>query len=237
MKLDATSSTPLYMQLVDTIRHDIESGKFKPSDRIPTEKELSEEYGVSRITVRNALDKLAEEKLLVRMRAKGTFVRSEKISRNVSGMLSFSNICGISGLTPGAKTIKSVIEDATPEDMEQLGLSPDAKIIAIERIRYADGVPVSFEVSRFPERFSFLLQENLNDCSMFDIIRDKYGVVFSHSQKVIEVLFANYQLSCYLNVPRDYPLLSISSLTYDDENQVTHRTHQFIVSDKFKLIV
>jgi len=237
MKLDSTSSTPLYLQLVNVIRNNIELGIYKSGQKIPTEKELSEEYCVSRITVRNALDKLTEENLLVRLRAKGTFVKTEKISQHVSGVLSFSDVCAISGLTAGAKTIKSVIEEASPDDIANLGLPADAKMIVIERIRYADHVPVSFEVSRFPERFSFLLEEDLNNCSMFNIIRDKYNINFAHSQKVIEVVYADYQQSFYLNVPKGYPLLSISSLTFDGDGNVTHRTSQYIVSDKFKLIV
>ncbi len=106
-----------------------------------------------------------------------------------------------------------------------------------ERIRFADDVPVSFEISRFPERFSFLLQEDLNDSSMFGIISGKYGISFGESRKTIELTYATHEISVYLRLPEAYPLLLITSVSCDTSNIPAHRSFQYIVGDKFKLIV
>ncbi len=237
MTLDKKDALPLYKQLTDLIRSDIEVGKFKKGQKIPTEVELSKLYNVSRITVRNALEELAKENLLIRKQGKGTFVNTEKLSRGISGSISFSDMCRESGCKPGAKVIKCVIEDANDKDTEVLHLEPNSKIIVIERIRYADGVPVAFEISRLPERFTFLLDEDLNDTSMFSILAEKYGIVFTNPRKEIELTYSTYEMSRYLSLSLSHPLLLITGLSYDKEGTPTHRSMQFIVADKFKFVV
>lgn len=237
MTLDKKDALPLYKQLTDLIRGDIEVGKFKKGQKIPTEVELSKLYNVSRITVRNALEELAKENLLIRKQGKGTFVNTEKLSRGISGSKSFSDMCRESGCKPGAKVIKCVIEDANDKDTEVLHLEPNSKIIVIERIRYADGVPVAFEISRLPERFTFLLDEDLNDTSMFSILAEKYGIVFTNPRKEIELTYATYEMSRYLSISLSHPLLLITGLSYDSKGIPTHRSMQFIVADKFKFVV
>ena len=227
MHLESDSAEPLYIQLAYIIREDIQNGKYNAEQRIPTEKELSEIYSVSRITIRSALEILVKEGLLMRRRGKGTFIASKKLYKS-----------NINGMKPGAKTIKCVIEDAEPEDITELELTPEDKIIAVERIRYADDVPVSIEISRYPaSTYQFLLDEDLNNVSLFAVLNNKHNIRFSHATKVIEVKRASYQMATYLGVPRDYPLLYISSLTYDMANMPSHRTQQYINSDRFKLII
>lgn len=238
MHLESESAEPLYIQLAYIIREDIQNGKYNADQKIPTEKELSEIYSVSRITIRSALDILVRENLLTRRRGKGTFIVSKKLYKSMSGIYSFTDICNINGMKPGAKTIKCVIEDAEPDDISELNLSSEDKVIAVERIRYADGTPVSMEISRYPaETYQFLLDEDLNNNSLFSVLKDKHNIQFSHATKVIEVKRATYQMATYLGVPKDYPLLYISSLTYDMANTPSHRTQQYINSDRFKLIV
>ncbi len=238
MHLESDSAEPLYIQLAYIIREDIQNGKYNAEQRIPTEKELSEIYSVSRITIRSALEILVKEGLLMRRRGKGTFIASKKLYKSMSGIYSFTDICNINGMKPGAKTIKCVIEDAEPEDITELELTPEDKIIAVERIRYADDVPVSIEISRYPSStYQFLLDEDLNNVSLFAVLNNKHNIRFSHATKVIEVKRASYQMATYLGVPRDYPLLYISSLTYDMANMPSHRTQQYINSDRFKLII
>ena len=237
MPLNKQDILPLYKQLTDIFRKDIEDGKFKKGEKIPTEVELGKIYKVSRVTVRNALEELSKENLLIRKQGKGTFVNTEKLSRGIHGLQSFSDMCRESGCKPGAKVIKCIIEDANHKDIEVLQLEPGSKIIVIERIRYADDVPVALEVSRLPERFTFLLNEDLNDTSMFSILSDKYGIVFMETRKTIELVFATYEMSRYLNLSQGHPLLSISAVSNDKEGVPSHRSMQFIVGDKFKFII
>lgn len=227
-------SLPLYAQMANQLRFDIENEKYKKGEKIPTEKELCDIYHVSRVTVRNALDELSKEHLLIRRQGKGTFIAHEKFRRDISRGSSFTQICIANNQIPGAKVIKSLIEDANEADRAELKLPDKSKIIVIERIRYADNIPVALEISRFPERFSFLLSEDLNNTSLINLLFEKYNIAFECSSKVIELVYASYEMSRYLSVADCYPLIFISSLSVDSDGIPAHRSLQYVVGDKFK---
>lgn len=240
MNLQTNDEKPLYKQLCEIIKQDISDGRYKRGEKIPTECELCKIYSVSRNTVRKALKELTRDNLLIRKQGKGTFVSKEKITRMLSippDSRSFTELCREVGCVPGAKVIRSIIEDATQEDLEIFNLRVGEKVIVIERIRYVDGTPVSIEVSRFPEQYNFLLHENLNDCSMYELLRDKYNTVFLAKNITVEIAFASYEISQYLGITSGYPLLFINSVQADIKNNPVHRSLQYIIGDKFKLLI
>ena len=238
MKLDENKAEPLYTQLENLLKEKLETGDWQKGDKLPTEMELSEKFKVSRITVRKALSSLVQQGLIVKRSGKGTFVSGEKIKRPLSvGAISFPSLCEAQHLKPGARTIKSVLEMPTPRDREVLGLTEEDRIIAIERIRYADGTPVSVEVSHFVEELSFLLDEDLTNTSMYKLIREKYQVPFDSSRKVLELTYATYELARYLNVKSGHPLILISSeLSLPDGKKICF-SQQYILGDRFQMII
>ena len=227
---------PLYQQLVELLKEEIHVGRYKQGQKLPTELELCKLYHVSRNTVRSALQQLEKENLLLRQQGKGTFVSKKKYNHHIVPARSFTDMCREIGCKPDAKVIKSVIKDPSEADVVFLDLRPEAKIIAIERIRYTDGVPVELEISHFPESFSFLLDEDLNHCSMLELLREKYGIWFTKSRISLEVTFASYEMSHYLSVQKDYPLLLINSELSDQNGMPSCRCVQYVVGDKFKMI-
>lgn len=130
--------------------------------------------------------------------------------------------------------IKNVIEKATGDDCENLGIEADSRVLAIDRIRYADGVPVSLEQSRFTEDYLFLLQEDLNDCSLFELLRSKYGLTLKSDRNILEIAFASFEVSRYLQIPSKYPLLLMSGMILDGDGKNVFYSKQYIVGDKFK---
>ena len=230
------ANTPLYQQLKEKILANISAGAYSKGQRIPTEKELSETFGMSRVTVRRAVKDLEKEGILVSYPKRGTFVAQHSFRRNISHNSSFTEICEASGLKAGAKTIKSVIEDATPEDVQAFGISKNSKVIVLERIRYADKIPVAIETSRFPESYSFLIEEDLNNKSMISVLAEKYNIHFtSKGTTTIKLVNATYEQSKYLSLPKGYPLISISCISYDENGKPCHDSRQLIVGDKFEL--
>lgn len=236
-QLDNNISTPLYKQLEDILKKAIEDGTLRSGTRLPTEAELSAQYNVSRITVRKALSTLSQNRLLERKSGKGTFVAERKIQRNISGVLSFTEMCRMLGYEPGAKTIKLAIEDPNEDDIKQMKLASNEKIIAVERIRSVNGTPISIEMTKLPEEFFFLINENLDNTSLYELLSSKFGIVFTNSVKTIEIVFANYKESRYLSIPTGYPLLCISSVISDAEGKHLHLSRQLSVADKYKLMV
>ena len=230
-------SIPLYQQVKEKILLSIQKGEYSSGDKLPTENELENIYGVSRITVRKALEELTHEGYIVRRQGNGTFVSSDKLNRNIATNVSFTSVCEMAHTVPGAKVIKSVIEPATKDDIAELGLSENASVIVIERIRYANSVPVSVETCRFCDDFVFLLDEDLNDNSLYRLLSSKYDIQFADSSKTIEIVFSNFGNSKYLNVSVGYPLLSICSVVSDTKGKKAFRSRQYIVGDRFRLTI
>lgn len=237
MSLDNTSSTPLFQQLATELRAAIDTGEYPPGSRLPTENELCERYSVSRVTVRKALDELSRGEFLVRKPGKGTFVAEKKIQRKLDGVLSFTNMCKMMGYQPGAKTVKIALEQPTEDEREQLGLKKDEQMLVVERLRLADGRPVLLETSKFQESYFFLFNKDLNNTSMYEEIRKETGIVFTHSEKILEIVFANHQEAKYLDVAKGYPLLSIKSVVQDASGENYYLSRQLCIADKFKLMV
>lgn len=230
------TTEPLYLQLKKQLLENISAGVYSKGQKIPTENELAQIFSVSRITVRKALKELEQEGLLVRHQGKGTFVTDHSLRRDISHNSSFTEICSSTGLTPGGRTIKSVFEDATPSDVKELGVEPESKVIALERIRYADGIPVAIEISRFPEDFSFLIEEDLNNASLVTLLADKYNIHFTGTgTKTLKLVYATYEQAKYLSLPKGYPLISIACVSHDANGRPCHRSLQLIVGDKFEL--
>ena len=238
MKLSASSATPLYLQLHDDLVKNIRNNHLKPGDRLPTESELRETYSVSRVTVRKALGALVEEGYLDRKSGKGTFIRTPKIQRGrSSNALSFSRMCELRGLKPGAQVIKMALEAPSNKARETLQLTPQQKVLNIERVRTADDTPVILEINTFPDSFSFLFSENLNDTSLYKLLEDKYDIILDNSSKTIDMVFADHKQAEPLNVKKGYPLLRFNSMVRDKENKVINLCQQLCLGDKFKLIV
>ena len=231
-----TMSGPLYLQIKDTLLAQIKSGVYTCGQQIPTESALADIFSVSRVTIRKALKELEQDGLLIRHRGRGTFVADHSLRRNISENSSFTQICQFAGLVPGARTIKSVIEDATDSDVKELGIEAGSKVVVLERIRYANDKPVAIVFSRFPERFSFLIEEDLNDTSLIMVLAEKYHIRFTGTgTKTLKQVYATYEQAKYLSLSKGYPLISIACVSYDASGAPCHRSLQLIVGDRFEL--
>lgn len=236
-QINKSSSIPLYQQLYEKLRDEINEGRYPAGSRLPTEAELSEAYQVSRVTVRKAMEQLEKEDFLVRKVGKGTFVREHKVSRKLNAVMSYSEMCRSLGFTPGAKTIKTAFETASPKDIERLGLTGEQEILVIDRIRYANAMPVILETNKFTEDFFFLFDEDLNNRSLYEIIRQRKGIVFTNSVRRLEVIFANYQEARYLGLSVGYPLLKMSSVVTDSTGSFRYICSQRCAADKFEIVI
>jgi GntR family transcriptional regulator len=143
-KLDESSSLPLYQQLQRALRQAIENGAIAPDDALPPERDLAEMLGVSRITVRKAIDELAEEGLLVRKQGSGTFV-TNRVEKNFAKLTSFSEDMRARGREPRSVWLTKAAGTVTPEESLTLRSSPGTPVFRFHRIRYADDAPMAIE--------------------------------------------------------------------------------------------
>jgi GntR family transcriptional regulator len=142
--LDPEGSQPLYQQLQRALREAIEKRVLGPDDALPSERQLAADLGVSRITVRKAIQGLADEGFLEQRQGSGNFV-STRIDKNFAKLTSFSEDMRARGRTPRSVWIKKSTGTVTPEEALKLALSPGSTVYRFHRLRYADEAPMALE--------------------------------------------------------------------------------------------
>jgi GntR family transcriptional regulator len=147
--LDEERSLPLYQQLQRALRRAIEMKLLAPEDALPPERDLAEEFAISRITVRKALDGLVSEGLLTRRQGSGTYVAS-RVEKSFSKLSSFTEDMTSRGRTPRSMWLKKTQGVVTPEEAMATGFSPGTPVYRFTRLRFADDVPMSIEFCTIP---------------------------------------------------------------------------------------
>lgn len=235
MKLNPDNAIPLYLQLKEEIKNSIKTGELHYGEKIPTETEISEQYNVSRITVRRAIEELSREGFLTKKQGKGTFVQEHKIQRKIEHLLSFSEACEANGMNPTSMVTKKEIIHLTQEDAKAMNEEPGSSAIFLQRIRLADGFPVMCENNLFPySRFSFLLNESL-DGSLYRLLEEKHGIRVSIStNSYIDVVRANGDIAKKLQVSGGEPLFYLYCQMYDSRKELVHIGKQYIISERYR---
>lgn len=235
--LNSQTEQPLYKQLESKIRSEILGGSLSPGDKIETEEELSEKYGVSRITVRNAVSVLVEDGFLVKRQGKGTFVCKPKIERDIIAIEGFTLACEVNGTRAGSKTISIAEVDPTIMEMENLGLSENDKLIELRRIRYTGNEALSIEISAMVPKYKNLLSFTKMDTSLYKWIEENYGDIATTSKKTIEVTFATQEEAELLSIPFGSALFLIKGFVYDQDGKPMHKSVQLINADRYKFLI
>lgn len=233
--LARNNGTPLYLQLADVLREQIENGALKENEQIQTEKELSEVYNVSRITVRKALEVLTEEELLTRKQGMGTFVSGKKLVRSLNTLMSFSQSCIMSGKKPGTKFLSADIVEAMPNDINLLKVQKDEKIIRIRRLRYCDDIPVMIEENHFPRKYAYLLSEDLNR-PLYQTLAE-HNVILKFGTKKIGICYATREEAAELEVNENEALLYMRDTCMDINGQPVYYGKNIINSDRYTYIL
>lgn len=147
--LDEDHSLPLYQQLQRGLRRAIEMKLLAPEDALPPERDLAEEFSVSRITIRKALDGLVSEGLLTRRQGSGTFVAS-RVEKSFSKLSSFTEDMTTRGKAPRSQWLKKSQGAVSPEEAMATGFAPGTPVYRFNRLRYADDTPMSLEFCTLP---------------------------------------------------------------------------------------
>lgn len=231
------SGTPLYKQLYDAIMGKIKSGEYKMGDRIPAEPELIKMYGVSRITVRNAIQELVDDKVLVKRHGKGTFVAMPVYVESMVAEGSFTKSCLQQGKKPSTTIIEKSRMSGDEEVTSSLRVDTNQEIIRIERLRLVDETPAIYEIDYFIDKFDFIENEELDQQPILDILRQHTGIVAHVFEDIIEIASANSKQAKYLDIAEHEPLLKVSQTVIDQSNQIIYFNIQYIRSEVYKMAV
>lgn len=229
--LQAESSSPLYYQLMEKIRSDIERGVYIVGTKIPPEHELESTYRVSRVTVRRALQELTEAGFLERKQGKGTFVSVPKIRQDLRNIHSFHDCCKRNGTVPGTKVISIREKRADENDCRDLNLPEGSKILETVRVRFANGEPVILENNHFSMAYAYLQDAELSG-SLYRILAD-YGIVPAKAEHEIDMTRINQDEAKLLEAEAGTMVLRLREVIYDQKGRALHNSNQLIRGDRF----
>lgn len=227
------NQVPVYIQIHDQLKDEIEKGVWKVGDRLPSERELSVKFGVSRMTLRQAIQTLADEGILERKIGSGTYVANEKVQEKMSGTTSFTDIMESQNRTPSSKTISFFRSPASSSEAENLGLKKGDQILRMERIRYADNVPICFEVASIPaDIVKSFSKEEITD-SFYHTLKQK-GMEIGRANQTVTAILASEQIADYLEVKRGDAILRLRQISYLADGQPFEYVRTQYVGSRFE---
>jgi GntR family transcriptional regulator len=212
--LQENTGIPLYVQVVREISSKIASGEYLPGQKIPPEFQLCQDFGVSRITIRQAIRVLVAEHALYTKRGKGTFVNPVKIKRRLPRLYSFSEDMRELGLEPTSKVLEQV---SVPADEETAGLlalpDSDRLVSRISRVRKANNVPILIEKTYIPHYICpDLLEHDYEHVSLYRTLTEEYRIELDNAEEIYEVGLLTSSEAKELGCKRNQPAFSIQRL-------------------------
>ena len=224
-----TKQSTTRIQVLDLIE------RLGVGNAIPSERQLSADLGVSRLTVRAALDDLAREGYLVRRRGSGTYVQQPKIAQELT-MTSFSEDMRRRGMVPGSKTLSLSRELAGARLGRLVRVSPSEEILVIKRLRLADGETMAIETLHLPSTLvPGLLPADL-DGSFYDLLRDRYGLAIASGTQAIEPTVTDEEESAALGVPLHSPAFLFERTSRDDDGRTVEFVQSVYRGDRYRIV-
>ena len=214
------SPLPRYFQLKEIMRERIRSGEWKPGELIPSERELSEKYGISRMTARQAITELVNEGLFYREQGKGTFVSQRKITQQLIHLTGFTEDIRARGQRPGTKVLSATMHPADEETAGKLRINPGTPIFRLQRLRLADDEPLAIELSQISFKgCEGLLEDDLEHNSLYRLLEAKYGIALMEADQELEAGLTGSEEALLLKISVASPVLFTRRITYSDRNQ------------------
>ncbi|HEY1057744.1 MAG TPA: GntR family transcriptional regulator [Limnobacter sp.] len=212
---DSVVSMPLYTQVREALREQILDGTYPPHSQMPSEAQMIRQFGVSRITVRQALGDLQKEGLIFKVMGKGSFVSKPKAFQSLSKLQGFNEAMGQSGYETHARVLSAKVVPATVHVASRLHLKPGEPVFEIQRLRFLNREPLSLDVSYFPQAVGErLVQEDLAVRDVFAILENDLGHNLTHADLQIEAITADETLAHQLRVNEGSALLRMERLTH-----------------------
>lgn len=224
---------PAYVTIHDDIKEKIDQGFWKIGDRLPSERDLAEVFDVSRMTLRQAVTLLVDEGILERRVGSGTYVASRRVQEKMRGTTSFTEIIKSQGKVPSSHLVSYQKKLASQTEREKLNLSKTDFVVQMERVRYADDLPVVFEVATIPEKVIKTFNQTEITEHFFQTLTDN-GFEIGKSQQTIYAKNASERVSDFLKIPKGQAILALTQVSYFTDGQPFEYVRSQYVGDRFE---
>jgi len=214
IRLDRSSPVPLYFQVSSQLEQAIQSGELPPGFRLQNEIALADLYGLSRPTMRRAIQELVDKGLLVRKRGVGTQVVNGRVRRKVE-LTSLYDDLAKSGQRPTSKVLHLAVEPAPDEVATELGVEVGSPVLHLQRLRLAAGKPLAIMRNWLPEDLAVVAESDLTRLGLYELMRGQ-GVHMVVARQQIGARGATKEEARLLRLRAGAPLLTMQRATFDD---------------------
>jgi GntR family transcriptional regulator len=234
--LNKASSIPLHVQLANVLREQVVRRELGPNDRLPSERELCLQYGISRITVRQALSELAQAGLVYSSVGKGTYVAEAAYQEELQPLSSFTQDLERRGMRSASQVLDASIIPADDHWSEVFYIPRGAELVRLHRLRLSGDVPIAIQLTHLPHHFCpNLLEYDFSTCSLYEVLRNAYKLHLARSETVIEAALASPYEADLLRLSQPAVILVSNQTTLLDTGIVIEMTRSTFNSERYKL--
>lgn len=233
--IDKDSPLSLYYQLKQIIINKIENRDLKENEKLPTEKELCDQYNISRATVRQALRELEIEDYIYKIQGKGTFVSPKRYQQDLLKFYSFTDEMKKLGKTPTSKVLEFDITTPNKKIAKTLSITTNEKVYRFTRLRLADNEPMMLETSYIPyELFKGITKEDLENRPLYTILIEEFNTSFSKAEEMFRPTLMEDDEADKLHYIEGGPAILLERITYNNNEKIIEYTKSVARGDKFK---
>lgn len=235
--MSAELHKPLYIQIQEYLAEMISSGEIPPDTKLPSERELSRELDISRMTVRRAITELVNEGLLNRRHGAGTYVARRKIAYDARDLISYAHAMNARGMKVTTQLLEFSQVPASRRLAERLDVAIADDLYLVTRLRLANRMPIILERSFFPcDRCPNLEEYDLEKTLVYDLLTGRYGVQVKHVIQTIEAVAASETTAKQLRVEEGFPLLMVTRvLDRAEDGKPVMYSQDFLRSDSVRI--
>lgn len=227
------TASPLYTQIKNALQRRIETGELKPGGLAPSERDLAEQYHVSRMTARQALQNLANDGFILRFQGKGSFIAEPKIEESLLELVSFSEDMQRRGLVPSTKVVSVAQEIPQRNIAEALNIALGNRVVRIERLRLASGQPMALEISYIPSELCPAIEQQSLTGSLYTLLEMKYQLRLARAKQRLEGVAAKTREAALLEIEVGDVLLSLKRTSFDAQGLTVEYVHALYRADKY----
>lgn len=237
MNTDRHSQLPLYAQVEAVLAARIADGTYPPGAQLPNEASLLSSFGISRTTLQKTVQNLITRGLIEIRRGKGTFVTQPRLTQPLTELSGFVEDMRAHGRHPSARLLAKQIDTASDAVAGKLALEPGTPVVHIQRVRLADGTPLSFDETWLPMDIGEKIVENdLEAEPIFTLLEEKYGIPLIEAEYRLEAISAGEAVAGALEIETGSPIFLIERTSYCDGNRPVDYEKLYYRGDQIQFV-
>jgi GntR family transcriptional regulator len=229
---------PLYHQLKTLILQEIEAGRWKPDQQLPTEEQLSAQFHVSKITVRQALRELANLGWVRREQGRGTFVQKPALEEGPRKLTSFTAEMQEHGLVASSQVLATNVLEAPPDVAAKLSIRTSDRVFRLHRLRLADGVPLGVQTAYLPlAMVPGIATVEFTDVSLYGLLESRYNLQPAGAKETLVAVVVSGDDASLLRVAPGSPALAAERITFLPDGRPLEYAHSIMRGDRYKVVL